>query len=106
MKPDVEIYQSICNALQETPGRLFGDQHDQIAKVGDSLKCDQDGPQGSGDAGISLGVLRPVEYRKMPGLRSRTSSSFCPYPRWMSFRSARTPVAAIPVITDALLCGY
>ncbi|UZJ58062.1 HAD family hydrolase [Pseudomonas sp. KU26590] len=54
MKPDVEIYQSICNALQVTPGQLFGDEHDQIAMVGDSLKCDQDGPRAAGILGFHL----------------------------------------------------
>lgn len=54
MKPDAMIYQSICNALQVTPGHLFGDQHDQIAMVGDSLKCDQDGPRGVGMLGFHL----------------------------------------------------
>ncbi|WP_122668337.1 HAD family hydrolase [Pseudomonas viridiflava] len=54
MKPDAMIYQSICNALQVTPGHLFGDQHDQIAMVGDSLKCDQDGPRAVGMLGFHL----------------------------------------------------
>ncbi|QVI83360.1 HAD family hydrolase [Pseudomonas viridiflava] len=54
MKPDAFIYQSICNALQVTPGHLFGDQHDQIAMVGDSLKCDQDGPRAVGMLGFHL----------------------------------------------------
>lgn len=54
MKPDAVIYQSICNALQVSPGHLFGDQHDQIAMVGDSLKCDQDGPRAVGMLGFHL----------------------------------------------------
>lgn len=54
MKPDALIYESICNALQVTPGHLFGDQHDQIAMVGDSLKCDQDGPRAVGMLGFHL----------------------------------------------------
>lgn len=54
MKPNAMIYQSICNALQVTPGHLFGDQHDQIAMVGDSLKCDQDGPRAVGMLGFHL----------------------------------------------------
>jgi HAD superfamily hydrolase (TIGR01549 family) len=54
MKPDALIYQSICSALQVTPGHLFGGQHDQIAMVGDSLKCDQDGPRAVGMLGFHL----------------------------------------------------
>jgi len=54
MKPDAVIYQSICNALQVSPGHLFGDQHDRIAMVGDSLKCDQDGPRAVGMLGFHL----------------------------------------------------
>lgn len=54
VKPDAMIYQSVCNALQVTPGHLFGDQHDQVAMVGDSLKCDQDGPRAVGMLGFHL----------------------------------------------------
>jgi HAD superfamily hydrolase (TIGR01549 family) len=54
VKPDALIYQSICRALAVTPGHLFGDKNEQIAMVGDSLKCDQDGPRGVGMLGFHL----------------------------------------------------
>lgn len=54
MKPDALIYQSICRALAVTPGHLFGNQSEQIAMVGDSLKCDRDGPKGVGMLGFHL----------------------------------------------------
>lgn len=53
-KPEAMIYQSICNALQVTLGHLLGNQHDQIARVGDSLKCDQDGFRAAGMLGFHL----------------------------------------------------
>lgn len=54
MKPHAIIYQSICSALAVVPGEMFDDRKQQIAMVGDSVKCDRDGPRGSGDAGISF----------------------------------------------------
>lgn len=54
MKPDALIYQSICRELGVSPGNLFGDQNEQVAMVGDSLKCDQDGPRAVGMLGFHL----------------------------------------------------
>ncbi|WP_025856801.1 HAD family hydrolase [Pseudomonas sp. CHM02] len=78
MKPDAVIYQSICNALQVSPGHLFGDQHDQIAMVGDSLKCDQDGPRAVGMLGFHLdrsgrGAVRDLVHFAQLVIESRRS---------------------------------
>lgn len=54
MKPDALIYQSICASLAVSPGELFGDQKEQIAMAGDSLKCDRDGPRAVGMLGFHL----------------------------------------------------
>lgn len=53
MKPDAVIYQSICNALQVTPGHLFGAQHDQDG--GRFAEVRSRWAQGGGDAGVSFG---------------------------------------------------
>lgn len=54
IKPHALIYQSICTSLAVLPGELFGDQKEQIAMVGDSLKCDRDGPRAVGMLGFHL----------------------------------------------------
>ena len=54
MKPDALIYQSICTALAVAPGEMFGGQSERIAMVGDSLKCDRDGPRAMGMLGFHL----------------------------------------------------
>ncbi|RVU51108.1 HAD family hydrolase [Pseudomonas syringae pv. syringae] len=54
MKPDAVIYWSICSALGVTPGEMFGERSSQIAMVGDSIKCDRDGPSAVGMLGFHL----------------------------------------------------
>lgn len=54
MKPDALIYEVICKTLAVAPEYLFGDRTEQIAMVGDSLKCDRDGPRAAGMLGFHL----------------------------------------------------
>ena len=54
MKPDVEIYQDICGSLGVASGHLFEDGFEQIVMVGDSPKCDRDGPSAAGMLGFHL----------------------------------------------------
>lgn len=54
IKPDALIYRSICTALAVSPGEMFDDRKEQIAMVGDSLKCDRDGPRAVGMLGFHL----------------------------------------------------
>lgn len=54
MKPDALIYQSICTALTVTHGEMSGGQNERVAMVGDSLKCDRDGPKAVGMLGFHL----------------------------------------------------
>ena len=71
IKPHALIYQSICTSLAVSPGELFGDQKEQIAMVGDSLKCDRDGPRAAGMLGFHLdrsgrGAIRDlVQFAKL-----------------------------------------
>lgn len=54
MKSDVEIYQSICGSLGVASGHLFEGGFEQIAMVGDSPKCDRDGPRAASMLGFHL----------------------------------------------------
>ncbi len=54
MKPHALIYQSICRALAVSPGEMFDDRKEQIAMVGDSVKCARDGPRAAGMLGFHL----------------------------------------------------
>ena len=54
MKPHAIIYQSICSALAVVSGEMFDDRKQQIAMVGDSVKCDRDGPRAAGMLGFHL----------------------------------------------------
>ncbi|WP_341524016.1 HAD family hydrolase [Pseudomonas sp. G.S.17] len=71
IKPHAMIYQSICTSLAVSPGELFGVQKEQIAMVGDSLKCDRDGPRAVGMLGFHLdrsgrGAIRDlVQFAKL-----------------------------------------
>lgn len=71
IKPHALIYQSICTSLAVLPGELFGVKKEQIAMVGDSLKCDRDGPRAVGMLGFHLdrsgrGAIRDlVQFAKL-----------------------------------------
>lgn len=53
-KPHPAIYRSICEKLGVTPGDYFGRNAIQVAMIGDSRKCDRDGPRGVGMMGFHL----------------------------------------------------
>lgn len=52
-KPDPVIYRAVCHDLGVIPGHLFGGSA-QIAMIGDSPRCDQDGPRTVGIKGFHL----------------------------------------------------
>jgi len=52
-KPDPAIYRAVCRDLGVAPGNLFGDAA-QLAMVGDSPRCDRDGPRAVGIKGFYL----------------------------------------------------
>jgi FMN phosphatase YigB (HAD superfamily) len=54
MKPDPVIYKNICNQMEVEPGHLFGGERGRILMIGDSKKCDQDGPRLLGMMGLHL----------------------------------------------------
>lgn len=53
-KPDPLIYQTACSDLGVHPGHLFGEKASQIAMIGDSQRCDRDGPRAIGILGFYL----------------------------------------------------
>ncbi|AZG86593.1 haloacid dehalogenase [Pseudomonas floridensis] len=53
-KPHPAIYRSICQKLGVVPGDYFGTNAIQVAMIGDSIKCDRDGPRGVGMMGFHL----------------------------------------------------
>ncbi|MCF5651750.1 HAD family hydrolase [Pseudomonas syringae] len=54
IKPDPVIYQSICRQMKVEPGHLFDDGRGRVLMIGDSKKCDQDGPRLVGMMGLHL----------------------------------------------------
>ncbi|MDN4511977.1 HAD family hydrolase [Pseudomonas sp. 2,4-D] len=52
-KPDPAIYRAVCHDLGVVPGHLFGDVA-QVAMIGDSPRCDRDGPRTVGIKGFHL----------------------------------------------------
>ncbi|GFZ62734.1 haloacid dehalogenase [Pseudomonas amygdali pv. eriobotryae] len=54
-KPDPHIYQFICGQMGVDPGHCFHPEKGQVLMIGDSPKCDRDGPR---DAGIMGHLLR------------------------------------------------
>ncbi|ARD13734.1 MULTISPECIES: HAD family hydrolase [Pseudomonas] len=54
MKPDAGIYHDICHQLGVRPLWDMGASSDRVVMIGDSLKCDQDGPRRIGISGYHL----------------------------------------------------
>lgn len=52
-KPDPAIYRAVCHDLGVVPGHLFGGSA-QVAMIGDSPRCDRDGPRAFGIKGFHL----------------------------------------------------
>ncbi|KPZ23574.1 HAD family hydrolase [Pseudomonas tremae] len=54
MKPHPAIYHSICNQMNVEPGHLFRDGVGRVLMIGDSPRCDRDGPRAAGILGFHL----------------------------------------------------
>lgn len=56
MKPEPSIYRSICSQMDVEPGHVFGGERGrgQVVMIGDSKRCDQDGPRLVGMIGLRL----------------------------------------------------
>ena len=54
LKPDPAIYQSICARIGVEPGHYFGDELGRVLMIGDSQRCDRDGPRVVGISGFYL----------------------------------------------------
>lgn len=53
-KPDPGIYRSICSEMDVEPGHYFGDALGRVLMIGDSQRCDRDGPRVVGITGFYL----------------------------------------------------
>ncbi|MCF5167546.1 HAD-IA family hydrolase [Pseudomonas congelans] len=54
MKPDPAIYHAICNQIGKEPGHYLGSEKGGLVMIGDSKRCDQDGPRSIGIMGLYL----------------------------------------------------
>lgn len=54
MKPEKEIYTFLCKQIGVEPGHGFHDGGDRIFMIGDSQRCDRDGPRAAGIMGFHL----------------------------------------------------
>jgi FMN phosphatase YigB (HAD superfamily) len=54
IKPDPHIYQFICGQMGVDPGYCFHPEKGQVLMIGDSPKCDRDGPRAAGIMGHVL----------------------------------------------------
>lgn len=54
MKPDSRIYLSICEQMGVVPGHYFGSETGRVMMIGDSRRCDRDGPRAAGIVGLHL----------------------------------------------------
>ncbi|EPN45742.1 haloacid dehalogenase-like family hydrolase [Pseudomonas syringae pv. actinidiae ICMP 18807] len=53
-KPDPHIYRFICGQMGVDPGHCFDAEKGQVLMIGDSPKCDRDGPRAVGIMGHHL----------------------------------------------------
>lgn len=54
IKPNPIIYQAICSQMHVEPGHYFSSEQGRVLMIGDSKKCDQDGPRLIGMMGLHL----------------------------------------------------
>jgi len=54
IKPDPLIYHAICSQMDVEPGHHFGGERGRVLMIGDSKRCDQDGPRLIGMVGLHL----------------------------------------------------
>lgn len=54
MKPDPAMYQHICTQLEVAPSQLPGSNAPHVLMIGDSRRCDADGPRAAGLEGYHL----------------------------------------------------
>jgi FMN phosphatase YigB (HAD superfamily) len=54
IKPNPAIYQAVCNQMNVEPGSYFGNGAGRVLMIGDSGRCDRDGPRLIGVMGFHL----------------------------------------------------
>lgn len=54
LKPDLEMYRSVCAMLDTFPSQVLGSETTQVLMIGDSKRCDELGPRAFGIVGHHL----------------------------------------------------
>lgn len=54
MKPQSAIYRSVCSQMGIKPGHYLSRDEDEVIMIGDSKRCDRDGPRSVGIMGLHL----------------------------------------------------
>ncbi|AIS17171.1 haloacid dehalogenase [Pseudomonas rhizosphaerae] len=54
MKPNRAIYTSVCNQMGVVPGNFFSGETGRVVMIGDSPRCDKEGPRTVGISGLHL----------------------------------------------------
>ncbi|WP_339436338.1 HAD family hydrolase [Pseudomonas sp. EL_65y_Pfl1_R32] len=54
MKPNPSIYHCVCNQMEVEPGHCFSADMCRVLMIGDSPRCDRDGPRSVGIMGFHL----------------------------------------------------
>lgn len=54
LKPDLEMYRSVCAMLDTFPSQVLGSETTQVLMIGDSKRCDELGPRSFGIVGHHL----------------------------------------------------
>ena len=67
MKPDVAMYQHICTQLEVAPSQLPESNAPHVLMIGDSRRCDADGPRAAGIEGYHLDRSGAGRFRDLLG---------------------------------------
>ncbi|MBD8755684.1 HAD family hydrolase [Pseudomonas coleopterorum] len=65
MKPNPAMYRSICSQMAVEPGYSFDLEAGRIVMIGDSKRCDRDGPRTIGISGFHLGRTEHGQIRNL-----------------------------------------
>lgn len=65
MKPDVAMYEHICTQLEVAPSQLPGSNAPEVLMIGDSRRCDADGPRVAGIEGYHLDRSEAGRFRDL-----------------------------------------
>lgn len=65
LKPDLEMYRSVCAMLDTFPSQVLGSETTQVLMIGDSKRCDELGPRSFGIVGHHLDRKGARDFRSL-----------------------------------------